>query len=63
MKVQTSGFGREMTVRFALADLSPGDQRELFINAGRQLGIFDGISKEALAEIDAILKSHEEVSV
>ena len=62
MKVQTAGLGSGLSITFELTDLSPADQRELFVMAGRRLGIFDKLSSTAVKEIDELLIEHSKVS-
>ena len=55
MKVETTGMMSGIRVFFEPKDLSPSDQRDLFIMMLRHLGFIKALSNTAVAEIDAHL--------
>ena len=57
MKVQTSGMMSGLTVNFELADLTPSDQRELFMMCFRHLGFGAVMTEYAIKQIDDHLVS------
>ncbi len=55
MRVETTGMMSGIRVIFEPKDLSPSDQRDLFIMMLRHLGFVKALSNSAVAEIDAHL--------